>query len=95
MTDPGNRGFEFTESGEEPPAITSVDLAGPDSVTITLDHAPAGTDQRIRYAFTGTPGAYGGPTTGVRGNLRDSDATPSLGGYPLYNWCVTFDEPVP
>jgi len=28
-------------------------------------------------------------------NLRDSDATPSRHGYPLFNWAVHFDEPVP
>ena len=53
---------------------------------------PAG---RLRYAFTGTSGALGGPTTGPRGNLRDSDATPSRFGYPLHNWCIHFDRPVP
>ena len=50
---------------------------------------------RIRYAHTGGVGQPAGPTTGARGNLRDSDATPSRHGYPLFNWAVHFDEPVP
>ena len=36
-----------------------------------------------------------GPQHGPRGNLRDSDATPSRLGKKLYNWGVHFDEPVP
>ena len=48
-----------------------------------------------RYAFTGVAGATGGPTTGARGNLRDSDATPSRNGSPLWNWAVHFDAPIP
>lgn len=34
---------------------------------------------------------------GARGNLRDSDVTPSRydAGAPLYNWGVIYDVPVP
>ena len=52
-------------------------------------------NRRLRYAFTGIANARGGPTSGPRGNLRDSDATPSRNGYALYNWCIHFDEAVP
>ena len=45
----------------------------------------------VRYAYTGAPGAVAGATTGPRGNLRDSDATPSLYGYALYNWAIHFE----
>lgn len=89
-------GFEFAQTGGNGPiAIESVALAGADTVTITLASEPTGTDQRIRYAFTGTAGALGGPTTGPRGNLRDSDATESLHGFALYNWCIHFDQAIP
>ena len=90
-----NQGFEYTDDSGAPPAITKVSLDGPDAVKIELAAAPTGGGQRVRYAFTGTAGAIGGPTAGPRGNLRDSDATPSKNGSPLYDWAVHFDEPVP
>jgi len=94
-TDPGNYGFEYTDDGPGTPTITSVALAGPDSVAITLSAAPTAPNPRIRYAYTGVQGAAGGLRTGPRGNLRDSDSTPSRHGYELFDWCVHFDEPVP
>ncbi len=94
VTDPGNYGFEYTDSSDAPPVITNVELVGDDSVRITLSETPVGGNQRIRYAFTGIAGQPAGPSTGARGNLRDSDATTSRHGYALYNWCVHFDEAV-
>lgn len=94
VTNPADFGFEL--AGDDPmPNIESVDVTAPDTVTIKLASAPTGNNKRLRYAFTGTPGANGGPTTGARGNLRDSDSTKSLYGFELYNWCVTFDEALP
>jgi hypothetical protein len=94
VTDPGKNGFEWTDGSASPPTIASVALSGPDTVVITLSATP-GANGHLRYAFTGISGALGGPTTGPRGNLRDSDATPSRDGFKLYNWCVHFDMPVP
>ena len=96
VSDPGTYGFEYTDGSAAPPAITRVEVTGPDTVAITLAEAPRAGDRRLRYAFTGVRGARSGPTSGARGNLRDSDATPSVArpGTPLYNWCVHFDEPV-
>jgi len=94
VTDPGSYGFEAVD-GSTPLKITSVTLAGTTSVKIVLATAPTG-KLRLRYAFTGTAGANAGPKTGARGNLRDSDPTPSA--YvptSLYNWCVHFDQAVP
>ena len=93
VSNPGDYGFEWVDEGPTP-TIVSVAVSGPDTVLITLSAAP-GANARLRYAFTGTSGARGGPTTGPRGNLRDSDATPSRSGYALYNWCVHFDVPAP
>ena len=87
-------GFEYTDASGSPPAIASVALDGPDAVKIVLASTPTGANKRVRYAFTGVPGASAGPMTGPRGNLRDSDATPSPHGYSLYNWAVHFDEAV-
>lgn len=95
VTNPGNFGFEFTDASGAPPAIASVALVGADTVRVTLSAAPAGPNMRIRYAFTSIPRNNPGPTTGPRGNLRDSDATPSRHGFSLANWAVHFDEPVP
>jgi hypothetical protein len=94
VTNPADYGFELS-GDDEMPNITSVDVTAADTVTIKLAAAPTGANKRLRYAFTGTPKANAGPTTGPRGNLRDSDNTKSLYGFELYNWCVTFDEALP
>jgi hypothetical protein len=95
VTDPGHNGFEYTDESASPPAITSVALAGPASVKVTLASAPTGAQKHIRYAQTGTAGAGAGPTTGPRGNLRDADDAKSREGNKLYNWAVHFDLLVP
>jgi len=77
VSNPGNYGFEYTDDSGSPPAINSVAVTESDTVTITLSTTPTGTNKRLRYAYTGVPGNPGGPTTGPRGNLRDSDATTS------------------
>jgi len=80
------------------------------SVLIYLDNAPTGTNPRIKYAAQYYPRVTSGASAGCQhndvffgvpcygGNLRDSDSSvsPSVdgSGKPLYNWCVTFDEPV-
>ena len=94
-TNPGNLGFEYADDGPGTPTITSVALAGPDSVTLTLSAVPTAGNRRVRYAYTGVLGAHAGLQTGAHGNLRDSDTTPSQNGYTLYDWCVHFDEAVP
>lgn len=95
VTDPNShRGFSFYEEGASPAVVTNQVVDG-DKVVITLSKTPVGGNKRIRYAYDGTPGAAAGPTTGPRGNLRDSDATVSnSGGAPLVNWSVAFSEPV-
>jgi|GEM_PF-2144998 len=95
VSDPGNYGFEYYDDSPQPPTITNVELLpDQDAVRITLSAEPTGSNQRLRYAYTGIPGQPGGPFTGPRGNLRDSDSEPSLSEDPLYNWCVHFDKPI-
>lgn len=94
VTNPGSYGFGYSDSSGAAPTITSVALAGDDAVVITLSAVPVGGNQRVTYAMNGVPGQPAGPTTGARGNLRDSDATGSRHGYALHNWGVHFDEPV-
>ncbi len=95
VTDPGHNGFEYTDDSGAPALITAVALDGPDAVLVTFDKPPAGPNKRVRYAYTGTTGAKGGATTGPRGNVRDSDATPSRTMHALYNWAVHSETPVP
>lgn len=95
VSDPANYGFEYSDAAASSPTIARVQLTGPDTVAITLSAVPSAQDRHIRYAFTGTRGARSGPTSGARGNLRDSDATRSRSGHQLYNWCIHFDEAVP
>jgi hypothetical protein len=93
VTDPGNYGFEYADDSAVPPSIASVAIAGPDTVKVTLASAPLGGHKRLRYAYT-FHGCAGSGTI-ARGNLRDSDDTPSQSGYDLSNWAVHFDEPIP
>jgi hypothetical protein len=86
VTNPGNFGFEVTGGG----SISAVAIVGN-----TLEITVTGTITRLRYAYTGngTPNT-GGPTTGPRGCLRDSDTTAGYSAGALPNWMVHFDEPV-
>lgn len=108
VTNPGNLGFDFVDGSGATPAITNVAITGPDTVQITLATTPVGPNMRLRYAQNQNPGTCVGPgigfAGGARGNIRDSDATPSqaqdakeVGGapIPLWNWSVQFDEPLP
>ena len=101
VTNPGNFGFDFVDNGTLVP-LSSVVVTGADTVTITLGAVPSGVNMRLRYAQNqdtnpatrciGPGTVYGG---GARGNLRDSDATPSRYGYDLWNWGANFDFVVP
>lgn len=93
VTNPGDYGFEVVDSAGLRLAIARVVLAGPDAVAVELASPPGG-PLHLRYAYTGTPHTCPGSTRGARGNLRDSDDTPSLHGYDLFNWAVRFDVPV-
>jgi hypothetical protein len=95
VSNPGNYGFEFVDDAAVTPGIAEVKLLPPDKVQITLTATPTGANKSVHYAAGGVAGASAGPTTGPRGNLRDSDATPSRNGYQLYNWCVHFLADVP
>lgn len=95
VSNPGNYGFTYT-CGSSPPAISSVALSGDTSVAITLASTPSAqcqTDDVIRYALTVNANTNGGPTTGARGNVRDS-ASATFEGLALYNFAVHFEESV-
>ena len=94
----GNYGFDFLEGGVVQ-TVSKVEITAADTVTITLAAVPGAGPKRLTYAVNQpSPGCIGPGITsagGARGNLRDSDATASLYGYPLYNWEVPFDMVVP
>lgn len=90
VTEAKDLGFEL--GGDAPPAITKVEVTGPDTVTITLASEWTSPNKRLRYAYT-FDGCMNGHTS-ARGNIRDSDTSPSQAGYDLFNWSVHFDQPL-
>lgn len=88
-----NEGFEYFDSANSA-SISSVAITSCDTVTITLNTAPTGANQRLRYAFTGTVGAAGGTANAARGTLADTDPTIGLSGLPLRDYAISFDEPL-
>ena len=98
VSNPGDYGFEvWGDTDGARKTIQSVSVSG-NRVTLVLDADP-GQTVVVKYA-QGTQGANAGPTTGARGNLRDSDstlaycrdvtATDQNSPYKLYNWCPIF-----
>ncbi|MGI4826938.1 MAG: hypothetical protein ACRYFU_01910, partial [Janthinobacterium lividum] len=97
---PGQKyGFEVFDASAQPPAITSITPYGSSGTQLMIQlSGPLEKGARLRYAYSlpnpgGTAGP-GPPTGGCRGNLRDSDASVSLYGNTLYNWCVIFDKEI-
>lgn len=81
VTDPGDYGYAFVQTGGSAVTISSVTATGDDEITITLSATPTGTAQKIHYAITGAPGDDAGPTSGPRGCIRSATAdTDSFGG---------------
>lgn len=92
VSNPGSYGFEYADDAGSA-TITGVTVTGANTVRVVLNTTPTGANKHIRYAYTGIPGNKGGPASGARGNLRDSDPAVSMyTGERLYNWCVHFDK---
>jgi hypothetical protein len=89
-----SQGFTYADDSGTPPAIANVEIVGADTVQITLAAPPTGGNKRLLYAMNQPPGACSGTLPIARGNVRDSDDTPSRSGFPLQNWAVHFDLPV-
>ena len=99
VTNPGNYGFTvITTDGVDVP-ISSVTLLASENKVRILTSTNPNQGLKVRYAW-GVDGIQTGPTTGARGNLRDSDPAVSTylnaagQPYPLQNWCVHFEEDV-
>ena len=90
-----NYGFEYYDTTNSA-TITNVEIIDTNTVKVTLSNVPTGSNQRLRYAYTGIPGTNTGAQNAgsAAGNLRDTDSYSSLYGNTLYNWAVHFDEGV-
>lgn len=84
----GNYGFTYTDSAATIQSVAITDAAN-GVVQVTLTGTPA-VPGRLYYAPEG-PSGYG-PTTGPRGNLRDSDTAVGLSGTTLYNWATNWRQ---
>lgn len=96
VTNPGNYGFKVFNSANVEQTISSVSIVNGDTVKIVLSAAPT-SNITVKYAQGTGNDTNAGPTTGARGNLRDSDATVAKlldlttgQPYPLQNWCPIF-----
>jgi hypothetical protein len=103
VSDPGNFGFNFSDS--EGTSIRGVAVTGPSEITITLSKASSG--GTISYALVtpsttlGPEGQGYGPQAGPRGCVRDSDPPVSYYNdtktgkpYPLQNYSVAWQASV-
>ena len=84
VSDPGNYGVTFHQTGGNAVTVTHVaEGPGDFQLTITLSATPTGTDQKIGIAATGTPGQPAGPTTGGRSCIRSAVAETDAEGRAL------------
>ncbi|NNG61015.1 hypothetical protein HKD51_05460, partial [Pseudomonas fragi] len=85
VTDPGNLGLRWIDSTSSA-TVLSAQVNGNNTVTLTLSGVPTGANPRVGIADIGISGALGGPTTGPRSCLRDSNTELDVFGNPFYNW---------
>ena len=92
-----NMGFEYADSTTSA-TISDVSIVSDDTVRITLNKTPTGTNQRVMYAYTGVinsqTGAHGAGSP--KGNVRDDDRSVATfdNSVRLYNWLVHFAKPM-
>jgi hypothetical protein len=86
-------GFEFHQTGGSAPSISSVSVSG-STATITLSGSTTGTAY-LAYAYTGTSGAFAGPVTGPRGNIRSTASITDAGSDTVYSYAPTFNFALP
>jgi hypothetical protein len=95
---PANWGFEVQDGSGAAVAISSIQIIGNSIRIVTATTPAAGASRVLRYAMTGYAGTQNGGGVRVkgyqaRGQVRDSETTPSLvDGTALHNWLVHFSE---
>lgn len=91
-----SRGFEYTDSSGSPAAIIGTTIYPVPRKVELLLRKDATLSGIVRHALTAPMTAPGGPTgSGVGGNIRDTDPTPSAsGGSNLWNWLSVQERPL-
>lgn len=91
VTNPGNYGFVIVDQAGAAVAITSVALLGSDRVLIKHSGGNLAAGSQLRYAWGTSAMTTTGPTSGPRGNLRDSQGdTITFHGDRMDNWSPIF-----
>lgn len=85
VSDPGSLGIRWIDSANSA-TVSSVRVNDDNTVTVTLSAVPTGAAQKIGIADLGIAGALGGPMTGARSCLRDSNTERDTMGNQFYNW---------
>lgn len=85
VSDPENLGLRWIDDASSA-LITGVKVYSFDTLEVTLSTAPTGENPKIGIADIGTSGAYGGPLTGPRACIRDSQQDLDPYGGHVYNW---------
>lgn len=88
VSNPGNYGITWNQTGGIARTISSIALDGSDIVVTLTGDPGAFTSAYIGIAATGVPGANGGPATGARSNFRDSAADLDIDGAVMPNWAA-------
>jgi hypothetical protein len=94
VTDPGNYGFSLKDSVGT--TITHVAVTGDAEITLTLS-APFGANAVIDCGYSnGGDGTHGGPTSGARTCVRDTNPAVSRfdNSIHLYRWSAIWRQPL-
>ena len=95
MAEATNKGFQIIDANSTEKNITAVEIISPDRVKLVCSSNIESTDH-IVYGNVG--GTDYSPTTGKRGNLRDSQnivyKNHNNVELQCYNWCVVFDKTI-
>jgi hypothetical protein len=84
------KGFEVWDSTGAVVPILSAAI-GPDNASVVLQLGSSPVGGAVGYGWSALAGAHGGPQTGPRGNVRDSNPAPSFYGHPnMYHWAPHF-----
>lgn len=86
VSDPGNYGVEFLQTGGSAVTISSLTWVGPATLRIVLSGTPTGTGQKVRIACQSI--ADTGPTAGPRSCICDQAPGSSLYAQDLPNYAV-------
>jgi hypothetical protein len=86
VTNPGNYGFVYSGGTINSVAITN-DGSADHHAVVTITLAPGASAGNLDYAYENGSNGRNGPTTGPRGNLRDSDTfVTDYESWPIRNW---------